>query len=233
MTPITRAVTYPRKYLAALRMAGQMRTRPELSASEALAWGNGLHWYGDVLRTTQAAEEILWLLEVLRGEEPHVIVEIGTDQGGTLFLWPYAAAEDALIVAVDARPLGVLGQRSPFAIVRRAFALRDQRIELLIPADSHDPRTVERVQQVLGGRPVDFVFIDADHSYEGVRQDFERFSPLVRPGGIVAFHDIAGDAWPGVVRFFGELEQRYDSAKHVAAGERRYGIGYVRMPAQT
>jgi predicted O-methyltransferase YrrM len=40
---------------------------------------------------------------------------------------------------------------------------------------------------------VDFLFIDADHSYEGVKKDFEMYSPLVRKGGIIAFHDIIPD----------------------------------------
>ena len=34
-----------------------------------------------------------------------------------------------------------------------------------------------------------FVFIDADHSYEGCKSDFEAWSPLVVPGGEIAFHD--------------------------------------------
>ena len=33
---------------------------------------------------------------------------------------------------------------------------------------------------------IDFLFLDGDHSYEGVRRDFENYAPLVRPGGIVA-----------------------------------------------
>ncbi len=36
-----------------------------------------------------------------------------------------------------------------------------------------------------------FVLIDADHSYAGVRADFEAWSPLVAPGGTIAFHDYA------------------------------------------
>jgi len=36
----------------------------------------------------------------------------------------------------------------------------------------------------------DFLFIDGDHTYEGVEGDFEMYSPLVRRGGIIAFHDI-------------------------------------------
>lgn len=37
--------------------------------------------------------------------------------------------------------------------------------------------------------PFKFVFIDADHSYEHVKEDFEMWSPMVEVGGEVAFHD--------------------------------------------
>ena len=36
---------------------------------------------------------------------------------------------------------------------------------------------------------LDFVFIDADHSYESVKQDIEAWLPKVRSGGILAGHD--------------------------------------------
>lgn len=36
---------------------------------------------------------------------------------------------------------------------------------------------------------LDFVFIDADHSYEAVKQDIEAWYPKVRSGGIVSGHD--------------------------------------------
>ena len=36
---------------------------------------------------------------------------------------------------------------------------------------------------------ITFLFIDGDHSYEGCKADFEAWSPLVKSGGEVAFHD--------------------------------------------
>jgi len=36
----------------------------------------------------------------------------------------------------------------------------------------------------------DFLFIDGDHSYGGVKKDFEMYSPLVKKGGLIVFHDI-------------------------------------------
>ena len=47
-------------------------------------------------------------------------------------------------------------------------------------------------------RVVDFVFVDADHGYEGVRDDIEAWWDRVRPGGIVSGHDFDQPEWPGV-----------------------------------
>mgnify|MGYP003335234449 CR=1 FL=1 len=44
---------------------------------------------------------------------------------------------------------------------------------------------------------VDFVFIDADHSYEAVKQDIQTWLPKVRHGGVLAGHDYG---WAGSVQ---------------------------------
>ena len=38
-------------------------------------------------------------------------------------------------------------------------------------------------------KELNFVFIDADHSYSGCKADFDAWSPMVRSGGEIAFHD--------------------------------------------
>ncbi len=45
---------------------------------------------------------------------------------------------------------------------------------------------------------LNFVFIDADHSYESVNADIEAWLPKVKPGGILAGHDYGVPLWPGV-----------------------------------
>jgi predicted O-methyltransferase YrrM len=50
-------------------------------------------------------------------------------------------------------------------------------------------KTLEEVKRILGGEKADFLFIDGDYTYEGVKRDL-MYSPLVREGGIIAFHDI-------------------------------------------
>ena len=56
-------------------------------------------------------------------------------------------------------------------------------------------------------KKIDFLFIDADHSYEAVSADWKNWSPYVRKGGIIAFHDYYRDikgGHPGVKRFVDE-----------------------------
>jgi len=56
--------------------------------------------------------------------------------------------------------------------------------------DSHDLDFKVRIEEVLDGEKVDFLFIDGDHTEKGVEQDFNDYKDFVRPGGIIAFHDI-------------------------------------------
>jgi hypothetical protein len=81
-------------------------------------------------------------------------------------------------------------------------ARAEQRLKLL-KADSHDPESLSVVREWFDG-PLDFLFLDGDHTYEGVKQDWETFSPLVRAGGMVGFHDVGNPQLSGVSRFFAE-----------------------------
>lgn len=70
-----------------------------------------------------------------------------------------------------------------------------------IVGDSNDPATVEKLRQRLGGRLIDLLFIDGDHSYASVKKDYDLYSPFVQD--MVAFHDIFGTE--GVYLFWNEL----------------------------
>ena len=59
----------------------------------------------------------------------------------------------------------------------------------LLPHGSDSPESEKRVDEILGGRKLDFLFIDGDHSEYFVRNDWNRYSKFVRSGGIVVFHD--------------------------------------------
>jgi predicted O-methyltransferase YrrM len=54
---------------------------------------------------------------------------------------------------------------------------------------------------------VDLVFIDADHSYEAVIKDINKYTPKLREGGILCGHDID---YPGVNRAVNEMVPDHD-----------------------
>ena len=43
---------------------------------------------------------------------------------------------------------------------------------------------------MIQGGKFDVIFIDGDHTYDGVKKDFELYSDLINKGGIICFHDI-------------------------------------------
>lgn len=185
----------------------------------------------------QAAQkhgELEALEDLLHGEKLKAVLEIGTFRGGTLWMWCRLAEPDATIVSVDL-PGGEYGGGYDRDWRKRIERFPGSRQSLtLFQADSHEEKTRRDVEKALKGIPVDFMFIDGDHTYEGVKADFEDYTPLLAPGGLVAFHDIV-EHDPinkcGVDRLWDELGRRddYEVAGEFIAGERDWGgIGVLR-----
>ncbi len=139
----------------------------------------------------QIREEIASFLEILLSHPPRYVLEIGTATGGTLFLFAQVASRDATIVSVDMSggPYGGGYPEWKIPLYRSFARFPEQRIGLL-REDSHNLQTVEKVRNLLENNRLDFLFIDGDHTYVGVKKDFEMYSPLVRKGGMIALHDI-------------------------------------------
>ena len=58
-------------------------------------------------------------------------------------------------------------------------------------------------------QPIDFLYVDADHSYDGVRADLEAWMPHVRSGGLIVGDDYDNPLYPGVKEAWDELELLY------------------------
>jgi predicted O-methyltransferase YrrM len=92
---------------------------------------------------------------------------------------------------------------------------------------------LEQVEAILGGEQIDFLFTDGDHSYEGVKMDFEMYSRLVKKDGIVAFHDIAvhpPETGCEVSKFWSEIKRKYEHVEIIDNKDQNWaGIGLLFM----
>ena len=161
-----------------------------------------------------------WLLayaQSLSGD----IIEVGSWQGrNTCFL--AAACRDSnngMVHAIDhfrgnpGKPGAYVIGEPDLSDLERNFRENVRRAGLddwiyLHAADSRSVQVNTRARML---------FIDAEHTYEAVLADLEKFGPLVASGGIVAFDDFTSDA-PGVVRAVDEWLANADALTPVTFG---------------
>jgi predicted O-methyltransferase YrrM len=113
-------------------------------------------------------------------------VEIGVWHGVTTSRLRTEMAADAVLFAVDPYPAGRLGFSAQRYIAYKEVAkVRNGSIRWI------RSRGVQAARDylVLNESRSDFVFIDGDHTYPGLQDDWEAWSPLVAVNGIVALHD--------------------------------------------
>lgn len=111
------------------------------------------------------------------------IVEVGVYEGASAAALRRVAHPDGLLFLIDP----YVGGRIPWLNLRKQVAQRhvdtvkNARVQWL-QEYSHDA-------SISWSRPIDFLFIDADHSYEASMRDWKEWSPFVVRGGCVAMHD--------------------------------------------
>jgi predicted O-methyltransferase YrrM len=168
------------------------------------------------------------ILELIEQHRPKVCVELGTWQGasaipvarmihrwgGTLTCvdtWAGELNEDG------GSPAG----KSPIMLLCCARAMVEAGVGAtvrLVPAMTGDAAES-------WSEPIDFLYIDADHSYEGVWADLEGWFPHVKPGGLIIGDDYDHPRYPGVTQAWDEFESgceipltRYQSTPPMQGG---------------
>lgn len=186
---------------------------------------------GGILRPMQASDELQAFHERLARLRPVRSMEIGTARGGTFYMLARRTSGTVVSVDLPGGPYGG-GYASWRVPLYKSFAGPGQRV-LLFRRDSQLRSTMETVQQHLDGL-LDVLFIDGDHSYEGAKRDHDLYSPLVRRGGVIAFHDIVphADERVGVWQLWRELKERHMSEELVTKTPLPHiggGIGILRV----
>lgn len=140
--------------------------------------------------TIQVYDEFLDAINFVIDKNINSFIEIGTDAGGTFYAWT-CCSTPGLRVSIDI-PHGNYGRGTDvFSETNRNAILSGYPGECyFIAGSSHDTEVINTLTGKLGGRLVDFLFIDGDHTEEGVVQDFLNYKKFVKDGGWIGFHDI-------------------------------------------
>jgi cephalosporin hydroxylase len=177
---------------------------------------------GGGLRIWQYPNQFSKYLCLLREQNIHSYIEIGCRWGGTFIL-----TTEYLKLCNDAFNEST------------AVDLIDSPVKEYCDANSKtvfikDNSQSEQFKSFVQSNYFDLIFIDGDHSYEGVKTDYESCK---NNGRIFVFHDIVSDACPGVVKFWNELKthesDKYDFYEYVGqydevfqkTGKQFLGIG--------
>jgi len=143
----------------------------------------GVGWDPSKISTSMSDEELVRIAELAAGRK---VLEIGARVGASTV----AMAKVAEVVHSVDWHLGdkwhdaVGGQGDTLGAFWATVNFHQLR-EKVIPMVGKSTD----ILPTLGDRQYDFVFIDGDHSYEGVRYDLEQALRLVKPGGTIALHD--------------------------------------------
>ncbi|MDE2099475.1 MAG: class I SAM-dependent methyltransferase [Patescibacteria group bacterium] len=176
----------------------------------------------------QTQSEFLQLLEIYQAlPRRRRVLEIGSMMGDTLREWLRHGDEGMTLISVD-KIVPPPDSRHAAQVRAREqwFAEAAGKAELLAIDDySQKPETIAKVKAALGGGALDFLFIDGGHDYATVKADYENYAPLVRPGGVIAFHDIQGIA--DVKRLWSEVKKHDEASGREICHPHGWGIGVM------
>lgn len=135
----------------------------------------------------QSPAEIELACELVSIKKPKVIVEIGSCAGGSAMLWNHFAQPEVLISIDDRSPNF---NASGINYEKRTELFKKLKI-IEIFGNSHNPDTFNDLIKKLDGKEIDMLFIDGDHTFDGVIRDYVMYSQLVeKKNGFIMFHDI-------------------------------------------
>ena len=140
--------------------------------------------------------------------KPKKIIEVGTANGGTLFLFAQLADVNSTILSID-RNHYLKNELDLFKTFGSKAKINIHNICL----NTHNVNSQTISKYVLEIDNVDLLFIDADHSYDGVKHDF--------------FQDINPDRGNGVPKFFDELKKEYNFEEFRVKNYGWGGIGVI------
>jgi cephalosporin hydroxylase len=187
---------------------------------------------------SQNLQEFEDLLKEFKKLKVQKFVEIGSLYGWTLQHFIHYSDNSSIAVAIDLPVRQFVGpgdyrvekQEYNYKSVWPKWAKEKNCKLYLIPDESQKPQTLEKTKSIFNNEQIDFLFIDGNHMYTAVQKDYEMYGPLVRKGGIIAFHDIGKNEEGGVYMLWDQIKTKYPSYKeflYEKNQEKGIGLLYV------
>jgi predicted O-methyltransferase YrrM len=185
------------------------------------------------IKETQIVTEFEELLKIYKDLQAARVLEIGSLTGRALRHFMHYAQEGATVISLDLPVRDFCGpgdfrvqeQEHNYKVEWPKWA-KENKIKLyLIKGTSQNLKSLEQVKTITP--ELDFLFIDGNHMYEYVKKDYEMYSPLVRKGGIVAFHDIGLNEEGGVYKLWNDLKEKYKHTEILHSDKKEKGIGVL------
>jgi cephalosporin hydroxylase len=187
-------------------------------------WNHAIQW-----GIQQEPEELKGFMEFLDTEiHPRNFIEIGVLEGATFYCWCQLTPKEGIKIGIDKPDYSWNGSHN---LTIHDIDNRKKRVQAMsnnvhyLIGDSTDPKIKSDVQNILNDNMIDFLFIDGDHTYEGVLADYNNYAKYVRPGGCIAFHDICNSpGQEGVHKFWKEVK---GNKIHIISNGKWAGIGVI------
>ncbi len=130
-------------------------------------------------------DEAALLFRTVRGLAAPAVVEIGRFFGGSTFLIAAALQGRGSLLSIDFHAPGKMSQDQGVEYDRRTrAALEKANLAGPVKMVVGDSQTYDTT-----GLSPNVIFVDGDHSYEGVKRDFQTWSRALQPGGVMLLHD--------------------------------------------
>ena len=123
--------------------------------------------------------------------KPRMVLEIGSLYGGSLWKWIQASERGTKIVSLDLIPDNEFHSLEDVMEARRLWATWATRAGVDLVKMTGNSNKQEISQWVKSYAPFDFIFIDGGHDKKTVHTDWNLYFPMLKEGGVIAFHDIA------------------------------------------
>jgi predicted O-methyltransferase YrrM len=185
---------------------------------------------------SQVREEVEEFVDHFKLKLCKNFLEIGTKWGGNFYILASICSDNSKKISIDlpgAEYGGWVLKEHPYLgdtlTKRNKFLMSNFSNVHLIENNSHYLSSRIAVEKILGHEKLDMLYIDGDHSYDGVKKDYEMYQDLVKKDGWIIFHDINDskhhrDMGVGVYQLWEELYSKFIT-KEFNAHKHWAGIG--------